>query len=153
MLTVSKLARNYGLSRGTLLYYESIGLLRAPLRTGSNYRGYGEKEAARLRQICVYRSAGLRLADIREILDGPDSGAAAVLNRRLVELDRDIEKLREHQRAILKLLKVKASLRRQKVITKEKWVAIMRGAGFSEPDMRRWHVEFEKQAPEEHQEF
>ena len=27
MLTVSKLARRCGLSRGTLLYYESIGLL------------------------------------------------------------------------------------------------------------------------------
>ena len=39
------------------------------------------------------------------------------------------------------------------MITKEKWVAIMRAAGFSEEDMRRWHQEFEKAAPSEHQEF
>jgi hypothetical protein len=29
----------------------------------------------------------------------------------------------------------------------------MRGAGFTEDDMRRWHAEFEKSAPQEHQEF
>ena len=29
----------------------------------------------------------------------------------------------------------------------------MRAAGFSEDDMRRWHKEFEKAAPSEHQEF
>jgi len=32
-------------------------------------------------------------------------------------------------------------------------VAIMKAAGFSEDDMRRWHAEFEKSAPGEHQEF
>ena len=39
------------------------------------------------------------------------------------------------------------------MVTKEKWVAIMKAAGFSEDDMRRWHAEFEKGAPDEHQEF
>ncbi len=29
----------------------------------------------------------------------------------------------------------------------------MRAAGFSEADMRRWHAQFEKSAPQEHQEF
>ena len=39
------------------------------------------------------------------------------------------------------------------MITKDKWVSIMRAAGMSEPDMNRWHMEFEKHAPAEHQEF
>ena len=39
------------------------------------------------------------------------------------------------------------------MVTKEKWVAIMKAAGFSEDDMHRWHAEFEKSAPDEHQEF
>ena len=39
------------------------------------------------------------------------------------------------------------------MVTKQKWVAIMKAAGFSEDDMRRWHSEFEKAAPDEHQEF
>ena len=38
-------------------------------------------------------------------------------------------------------------------MTKEKWVSIMHAAGFSEEDMRRWHQQFEQQAPEEHQQF
>ena len=51
MLTVSKLARECGLSRGTLLYYESVGLLRAPARSEGNYRRYGDTDLQRLRQI------------------------------------------------------------------------------------------------------
>jgi hypothetical protein len=39
------------------------------------------------------------------------------------------------------------------MISKEKWVEIMRGAGLSEEDMHRWHAEFERSAPAEHQEF
>jgi hypothetical protein len=39
------------------------------------------------------------------------------------------------------------------MITKEKWVSIMRGCGFTEEQMHRWHAEFERSAPEEHQEF
>jgi len=39
------------------------------------------------------------------------------------------------------------------MVTKEKWVAIMKAAGFSDDEMHRWHAEFEKAAPEEHQEF
>ena len=35
----------------------------------------------------------------------------------------------------------------------KKWVAVMRSAGFTDDDMHRWHTEFEKSAPAEHQEF
>jgi MerR family transcriptional regulator, thiopeptide resistance regulator len=153
MLTVTKLARGCGLSRSTVLYYESIGLLKAPRRSAANYRRYGDGDMARLRQICAYRNAGLSLADIQEILDHVETDAASILKRRLVELDVEIERLRDHQRAIFRLLKKPTLLGRQKVITKEKWVAIMRGAGFSDTDMHRWHAEFEKSAPSEHQEF
>ncbi len=39
------------------------------------------------------------------------------------------------------------------MINKERWVEIMRAAGFSEEDMRGWHVQFEKMEPEAHREF
>jgi hypothetical protein len=38
-------------------------------------------------------------------------------------------------------------------MTKDKFVEIMRAAGFSEDDMHRFHVVFEKSAPEGHREF
>jgi DNA-binding transcriptional MerR regulator len=153
MFTVSTLARYCGLSRSTLLYYESIGLLRSPGRSHGNYRRYGEKELARLQQICMYRGMGLKLGDIRAILDRPDNDATAVLKRRLKELDAEVERLRRQQRSILKLLNNKKRFERIEMITKEKLVSIMRASGLTEEDMRRFHTEFETSAPAEHQEF
>jgi DNA-binding transcriptional MerR regulator len=153
MLTVSQLARLCGLSRTTLLYYESIGLLSPACRSHSNYRRYATPELERLRTICAYRDAGLRLADIQQILDEKSNEATAVLKRRLLELDREIETLREHQNAILRLLRAEDGTWRILEMTKEKWVSIMHAAGFQEEDMRRWHKQFEQRAPEEHQEF
>ena len=39
------------------------------------------------------------------------------------------------------------------MITKQKWVSIMKACGLSEDQMHRWHTEFEHAAPDEHQEF
>jgi DNA-binding transcriptional MerR regulator len=153
MWTVSQLAQRCGLSRSTLLYYESIGLLKPASRTSANYRRYGERDLARLERICAYRNAGLKLADIQAVLDRPASDAVGVLNRRLVELDAEIGGLRAHQRSILQLLKKTTSLGRNMAMTKEKWTSIMRNAGFSEEDMWRWHGEFERSAGEEHEKF
>lgn len=152
-LNVTCLARTCGLSRSTVLYHESIGLLRRPARSEGNYRVYSEKDQERLRQICIYREAGLTLGDIRSLLDARGGDASAVLRRRFVEIGEGIERLREHQRAIARLLRGTNQIRRNSVVTKEKWTSIMRAAGFSEQDMRGWHKEFEKSAPQEHQEF
>ncbi|HXK00855.1 MAG TPA: MerR family transcriptional regulator, partial [Verrucomicrobiae bacterium] len=111
-LTVTRLARACKLSRSTVLYYESIGLLRRPARTSGNYRAYSDKDLERLRQICIYRESGLTLHDIRSLLDARTGDAGAVLQRRFVEIGAAIERLREHQRAIARLLKGANQLRR-----------------------------------------
>jgi DNA-binding transcriptional MerR regulator len=152
-LTITKLARACGLSRSSVLYYESMGLLKPARRSAGNYRLYAEADLARLRQIRVYRDSGLTLGDIRSILDRPRGEAAGVLQRRLIELANEIERLREHQRAIARLLGGTNRLRRNRMVTKEKWVEIMRAAGFNDEQMHRWHREFEKSAPAEHREF
>ncbi len=156
MFTVTKLARRCGVSRTTLLYYESIRLTPPPRRSGSNYRYYDEADVHRLLQIRSYRDAGLSIDDIRAILSSNSthnaSKASGVLKRRLLELDAEIATLRGHQRAILKLLQSKA-LGKAKMITKEKWVSIMQACGFTEEQMQRWHAEFERSSPAEHQEF
>ncbi len=155
-MTVSALARRCGLTRSTLLYYERRGLLRRPGRLDGNYRVYTAVDLRRLQQICAYRKIGLTLADIAAVLRQPPPGArhaAAILERRLTAIDAEIETLRGHQRAILRLLQQPTFRRGAKMITKDKWVAIMRAAGLSEDDMHRWHREFEKAAPAEHEEF
>lgn len=153
MLSVSQIARQFGLSRTTILYYESCGLLKPSLRSRAGYRLYGEKEARVLQQICLYRSAGLSIVDIRSVLSSRETDAAALLRRRLEELDSEIGALRKHQQVILRLLQDRKTLRRTKNMTKGKWVSIMKAAGFTEEDMHRWHREFERSSPEEHNEF
>jgi DNA-binding transcriptional MerR regulator len=156
MLTVTKLARRCGVCRTTLLYYESIRLIPPPQRSGSNYRYYSEADVQRLLQIRSYRDAGLTIDDIRAILSTnkkhTGSKASGVLKRRLLELDAEIATLRDHQRAILRLLQSN-TLGRTKMVSKEKWVSIMKACGFTEEQMMRWHAEFERSAPAEHQEF
>jgi DNA-binding transcriptional MerR regulator len=153
MLTVSALARRCGVSRSTVLYYESIGLLTGARRTGANYRVYGEAHLERLGRIRAYRDAGLEIADVRALLDGHPGDAVSVLSRRVVAIDAEIVRLREHQRAIARLLPPTGVMEDDEMISKEKWVAVMRGAGFTDQDMDRWHAEFERSSPAEHQEF
>jgi DNA-binding transcriptional MerR regulator len=153
MLSVSQIARRSGLSRTTILYYESCGLLKPASRSAAQYRLYGEKEIRVLEQIRLYRSVGLSVRDVRTLLAAPESNAAALLKRRLRELEEEIRQRRRHQQAILQLLRSQNTLRRIKKMTKEKWVGIMKASGFKEADMQRWHREFERAAPEDHQEF
>jgi len=150
---VTNLARAAGLSRSTVLYYESIGLLRKVKRSAGNYRLYSEADAGRLRQICVYRAAGLTLGDIRAVLDRPASDLGSILERRLAQLGQEMERLRGQQRAIARLLQITGKLKRSNMLTKEKWTQVMRDSGFSDDDMHRWHAQFEKAEPEEHEQF
>jgi MerR family transcriptional regulator, thiopeptide resistance regulator len=153
MDTVSQFAKRCNLSRSTVLYYESIGLLQPAVRTGANYRLYGQRELRALEQIRLYRSVGVSIDEIRAILGAPRTKLSSVLKRRLNQLDNEIEALQEHQRMILKLLRMNTILRRKKAMTKDKWVTIMKESGFSEDDMHRWHRQFEKSAPADHEEF
>ena len=95
MFTIGRLAKQYGLSRSTLLYYDSIGLFKPTSRGNGEYRLYSRADAERLEQIRTYRKAGLKLKDIKLILDAPDNDLTAILENRLEELNREIEALRE----------------------------------------------------------
>ena len=156
MLTVSQLATRCGLSRSTLLYYESIGLLKAASRSASNYRRYTERDLKKLEQIRAYRDAGLTLRDVQALLEEPAArdSPGVILKRRFLEIDREIGVLRRQQQAILSLLKRSGQPdNRRNIMTKEKWTEIMRASGFTDEEMNRWHVEFERSAPEDHQQF
>jgi DNA-binding transcriptional MerR regulator len=153
MPTISVLARRFHLSRSTLLYYDRIGLLRPRGRTLKDYRHYGEAEVARLEQICLYRRAGLSLAGIRKLLDGPESASTPILERRLQDLEGEIRQLQDQQRLIIELLQNPGLLDGLQAMDKATWVALLRASGFSEADMDRWHIAFESTDPGRHQRF
>ena len=153
MTTVGALARRHGLARSTLLYYDAIGLLRPSARSAAGYRRYGPEEERRLELICRYRRAGLTLAAIAAVLDGPSAGLTHALEERLAELDGEIEALHGQQRLIAGLLQRPDLLRRTSVIDKRTWVELLAASGMSEEAMSRWHNDFERTAPDRHQRF
>jgi DNA-binding transcriptional MerR regulator len=153
MLTVGALARRHGLARSTLLYYDALGVLRPAMRSPAGYRRYGPAEERRLELICTYRRAGLPLAAISRLLDGPAGGLAGVLEQRVAELDAEVERLRDQQRLLADLLQRPELLKRARVIDKATWVALLAASGMTEADMRRWHAGFERSSPEKHARF
>lgn len=153
MHTITKLARQFGLSRSTLLYYDRIGLLSPAERSGSGYRLYSPAECERLEAICSFRQAGLTIEDIQAILATTREGPEAVLRRRLLEVGSTIRDLQAQQRLLAGMLKVKLEGGPNAAVDKETWVEMLRQAGMDEIGMRRWHREFEHRSPEGHQRF
>ncbi len=84
--TITKLAKQFGLSKSTLLYYDDIGLLKPSYRTFKNYRIYGEKEYRRLKKISLLHQTGLSLNEIKKILDSEKSKSTEILEKRLEQI-------------------------------------------------------------------
>lgn len=153
MLTISQLAKKFDLSRATLLYYEKEGLLEATLRADNGYRYFGEEETDRLRRIVGYRSYGVPVSDIRDLLNRESNATIErVLRKRFEQLEEEIRLLRDQQRALVAILE-HSELDKRPVMTRERWTSIMRAAGMSDEDMRTWHREFEAREPVAHQDF
>jgi DNA-binding transcriptional MerR regulator len=151
--TISKLARAFGLSRSTLLYYDRIGLLPASGRTGSGYRTYTQADRRRLERICAFRQAGLPLAEIKILLSSKGSPHARVIEKRFRETGKQILDLRNKQRLLSGMLKKLATGNTPPTVDKKMWVEMLRAAGVNDRSMSSWHTEFERRAPEAHHEF
>lgn len=153
MYTIGQVAKKFSLSRSTLIYYDRIGVLTPGGRSGSNYRLYSEEDMAKMDRIQLFRSAGLSLESIASLLDRENSDLNSTLEGRLLMINSEIQRLRDQQKVILKILENESLERNTRVITKKIWVSILRAAGLDEAGMRNWHIEFEKTSPEAHQDF
>lgn len=98
-LSVAALASAVGVGRDTIRYYERVGLLPEPPRTTGDHRRYPPATVDRLRFIQGCQRLGLRLDDIRDLLEVRDTGtcachpAEALLRKRLGELDEELARL------------------------------------------------------------
>lgn len=154
-LTLGRLARATGLARSSLLHYEALGLLQPLGRSDAGYRLYGEAEVARLQAIRRYREAGLSLDAIRQLMVRPQagSGPAGLLEQRLLALSAEVQRLREQQQELARLLAMPEFHAQRQARGKADWVALLRHAGFSDRDMQRWHADFEAASPGLHAAF
>jgi DNA-binding transcriptional MerR regulator len=91
-LSIGELAERLGLSTPTIRYYEEVGLLPRPARTGGR-RVYDEGTIDRLQVITFAKEAGFKLREIRQLFDGYASDTPAgvrwqhLATTKLAELD------------------------------------------------------------------
>ncbi|MCU7934897.1 MAG: MerR family transcriptional regulator [Candidatus Thiodiazotropha sp. (ex Dulcina madagascariensis)] len=152
--TITAFAKQFDLSRATLLYYDRIGLLKPAGVSSAGYRLYGEPERVRMARIDTFRKAGLSLAAIQSILDGKNTTALeTALEQRLTALNDEITNLGAQQRLVIQLLGREGEYPRCRNINVEQWVAMLEEAGVDEVGRQRWHQAFERDAPDSHQAF
>ena len=71
-LTIGEVGRRAGVATSSIRYYERIGVLPAPQRVHGQRR-YDTEVLGKLGFIGVAQSAGFKLREIKELIDGVDS--------------------------------------------------------------------------------
>lgn len=109
-LTIGKLAEATGTKVETIRWYEKVGLIASPPRTGGNYRAYSPGDLARLSFIRRARDLGFSLDQVRALLDlagqrERDCGTVDVIaSEHLAEVDRKLADLAALRRELARLI-------------------------------------------------
>lgn len=110
-LTIGDLARTTATKIETIRYYERIGLMPRPPRTGAgNYRSYTDGHLARLSFVRRSRDLGFTLDQIRALLaladqrDRDCEAVDAIARDRLVDVERKIADLTALRRELRDLI-------------------------------------------------
>jgi MerR family redox-sensitive transcriptional activator SoxR len=106
-LTIGEVARRAGVATSSIRYYERIDLLPRPERVGGQRR-YSPDVLGKLGFIGVAQSAGFRLAEIKELIDGVDSSSGMAEQMRSLSSQKldEVEALLERTRAMKGWLEV-----------------------------------------------
>lgn len=105
-MRIGEIAEQTGVPAKTLRFWEAERLLPEPDRTPSGYRDYQRDIIERVRFIRHAQSAGLRLDQIRQVLDISDTGhppcqhVGALVQQRLTEVDARIAELEQARRVL-----------------------------------------------------
>jgi len=153
MYTIGQLAKRNALSRSALIYYDSKGLLKPSGRTHANYRVYSDDDVKKLERIILYRNAGMSLLTIAKLLNQETDEINLALEERLSSINQEIQELRVQQKVIIDIINNQGLIEKTRIVTKEKWVTMLQAAGLDEEGMKNWHIQFEQNAPEAHQDF
>lgn len=154
MYTIGQLCKKFQFSRGTLLYYDSIGLLKPSVRAANNYRRYSEDDLKRLQQICLYRETGMPLNEIKRILESPQNNLDLILEKQLGELNETIRRLQIQRQLIVQMVKNKRiPTANADMLDENAFVLVLNKIGLNGNNLEQLHMEFEKLFPEEHQAF
>jgi DNA-binding transcriptional MerR regulator len=115
-LTIGEVARRAGVATSSIRYYERIGLLPAPGRLGGQRR-YEPEVLGKLGFIGIAQTAGFKLREIKELMDGIDG--AGGMGERMRSL------------SVLKLGEVEALLDRTRAM--KGWLEVAMECGCATP--------------------
>lgn len=119
-IKIGEVGRVLGLTPKTIRYYESVGLVDEPKRSGNSWyskgqRIYEEKDVDRLRFIKEARQLSFSIEEIKNVLDhyenGPLCGCGArphlktLIEQKLDEIDTSINELKALKSDIIELQK------------------------------------------------
>ncbi len=91
-LTIGQVAREAGVHKETIRYYQSLGLVAEPERRPGSVRRYGAATVARLHFIKRAQQLGFTLEEVRKLLlleDGQSCGATRQLAQLKLSLIRE----------------------------------------------------------------
>lgn len=131
-MRIGELAAKTGVTTKTIRFWESTGLVADPNRAPSGYRVYGPEAVDRVEFIRHAQTAGLTLAEIRQVLAISDDGqpscghVAELIHQRLIELDDRIRELTETRDRLRRLAERAAD---QDPAACDGYCAILRPAG------------------------
>lgn len=105
-MLIGELAKKSGLSRDTIRYYETRGLLPSPIRRDNQYKEYCEDAVSRLAFIRDMQELGFTLKEASQFIELSETGNATCQNTgpliqaHLHSIDTKIDKLIEMRERI-----------------------------------------------------
>ncbi len=99
-MRIGELAKKAGITPDTIRYYEREGLLLSPERTPGGYRDYRADVVDDLQFIKKAQASGLKLGDVREVMQiaaggrPPCEHVRETVTRRLAEVEERLRELR-----------------------------------------------------------
>ena len=107
VVSIGSLSERTGVNIETIRYYERIGLVPKPPRSGGGHRLYGKEDAKRLAFIRRCRELGFSLDEVRTLLALADHSSCAKVKdltlRHTADVRRKITDLKKLERALVEL--------------------------------------------------
>lgn len=117
-IKIGELAKRARCQVETIRYYESVGLLPEPARSGGNFRIYGKAHVERLQFVRHCRSLNMTLDEIRSLLkyrDVPvhDCGEVnTLIDEHIIDVEARIEELTRLKQQLVTLRRKCAGVKR-----------------------------------------
>lgn len=92
-MKIKEVEKAVGITKENIRYYEAEKLICPKRNSENNYRDYTQEDVVRLQRVIFLRSLGITIAEIKGIIN-ESVVIADVLNRRIAEIEKENEKLK-----------------------------------------------------------